>query len=287
MRPLTKVVLVVCLIGLMVVVLFIASRQFGATGKTPAVAATTERTAPPRAEADRTEDKSAYSDPAATLHRWRSYLPGEGSGHDEPPAARPDKAAPRTGKAAPVARRPRVPDTESTSRDEGTVVASGREEAVYGADPPGPALRPDDIPGEVVRGVLRGRPSADPANTHVIVAGDTLSQIASQRYGSSRYVNVILEANPGLDPKSLKPGAKIFLPDISKAEDPTSAPGAAVPAPASIYVVNRGDTLIRIAIEQYGEASMYPRIYEANKDILSSPNARLYVGQRLRLPPPN
>jgi len=270
MRPVTKVILVLSLIAVAVVVLLIASRQFNASGTKPAVAGVGSETG----------DRGAYSDSRATLQRWRSYLSGDGrsgaAGRDEGPA-RPD------GKAPPAARRPRHPDLDTSSRDEGTVAARGSDEAVAGADPPGPALRPDGLIGEIVRGPLRTRASED-ANAYTIAAGDTLSGIASRRYGSTRYVQTIQDANPGLDPNRLRVGERIRLPDVSKLAEGASAPAA--PAP-KVYVVQQGDTLIRIAQRIYGEASMYPRIYEANKDILSSPNARLYIGQRLRLPEPN
>ena len=49
------------------------------------------------------------------------------------------------------------------------------------------------------------------------------------------------------------------------------------------YVVKRGDTLSRIAEEFYGDASLYPKIFEANRDILSDPD-RIKPGQKLRIP---
>ena len=52
---------------------------------------------------------------------------------------------------------------------------------------------------------------------------------------------------------------------------------------ASFYTVVSGDTLSKIAKEQYGEASRYPEIFEANKPMLTSPD-RIYPGQVLRIP---
>lgn len=49
------------------------------------------------------------------------------------------------------------------------------------------------------------------------------------------------------------------------------------------YVVKKGDTLSKIAEEYYGDASLYPKIFEANRDILSNPNL-IKVGQKLRIP---
>jgi nucleoid-associated protein YgaU len=49
------------------------------------------------------------------------------------------------------------------------------------------------------------------------------------------------------------------------------------------YVVKKGDTLSKIAKEYYGDASLYPQIFEANRDILQDPD-KIQVGQKLRIP---
>lgn len=53
---------------------------------------------------------------------------------------------------------------------------------------------------------------------------------------------------------------------------------------STYYTVERGDTLSKIAKEQYGDANAYMKIFEANKPMLSSPD-RIYPGQNLRIPP--
>ena len=49
------------------------------------------------------------------------------------------------------------------------------------------------------------------------------------------------------------------------------------------YIVQRGDTLSKISQRFYGNTSGYMRIYEANRDTLSSPT-RIEVGQELIIP---
>ena len=49
------------------------------------------------------------------------------------------------------------------------------------------------------------------------------------------------------------------------------------------YTVVRGDTLSAIAKTQYGNANQYPKIFEANKPMLSNPD-KIYPGQVLRIP---
>ncbi len=53
---------------------------------------------------------------------------------------------------------------------------------------------------------------------------------------------------------------------------------------AVIYVVKKGDTLSAIAKAQYGAASKYMAIFEANKPMLKDPD-KIYPGQALRIPP--
>lgn len=50
------------------------------------------------------------------------------------------------------------------------------------------------------------------------------------------------------------------------------------------HLVERGDTLSKIAKEMYGNANAYMRIFEANKPMLKDPD-KIYPGQLLRVPP--
>jgi nucleoid-associated protein YgaU len=56
-----------------------------------------------------------------------------------------------------------------------------------------------------------------------------------------------------------------------------------VTAQASVYVVQSGDSLSKIAKEVLGDASRWPEIFEANKDKLKDPNL-IHPGQELRIP---
>jgi len=53
---------------------------------------------------------------------------------------------------------------------------------------------------------------------------------------------------------------------------------------AQYYTVVKGDTLSKIAKQYYGDGNAYPRIFEANKPMLSHPD-KIYPGQTLRIPP--
>lgn len=52
---------------------------------------------------------------------------------------------------------------------------------------------------------------------------------------------------------------------------------------ARFHIVETGDTLSGIALEHLGSTAKFLDIYEANRDVLSSPD-RLQLGQRLRIP---
>lgn len=51
----------------------------------------------------------------------------------------------------------------------------------------------------------------------------------------------------------------------------------------TIYVVQKGDTLSALAQRFYGKASLYMKIFEANRDVLSNPDL-IKIGQKLRIP---
>ncbi len=73
-------------------------------------------------------------------------------------------------------------------------------------------------------------------------------------------------------------------PTMSDAPAVRPQPAAAQPA-MTIYRVERGDTLSRIAAKKYNDSTAWHKIYEANRDILPTPNS-LREGQTLKIPPP-
>ncbi|RPJ01415.1 MAG: LysM peptidoglycan-binding domain-containing protein [Candidatus Aminicenantes bacterium] len=60
-------------------------------------------------------------------------------------------------------------------------------------------------------------------------------------------------------------------------------PGGQTAGTLQIYEVKPGDTLGAIAQKFYGKASLYPKIFEANRDILSNPDL-IKAGQKLKIP---
>jgi len=79
------------------------------------------------------------------------------------------------------------------------------------------------------------------------------------------------------------------LPSPSAVPSSVVAGGAGTPAPAqgaTEYVVQPGDTLRSIALEQYGDAEQWQRIYDANRAAIGPNPDALVVGSKLELPAP-
>jgi nucleoid-associated protein YgaU len=49
------------------------------------------------------------------------------------------------------------------------------------------------------------------------------------------------------------------------------------------YVIEKGDTLSAIAKRFYGNANKYPRIFEANREVIKDPDL-IFPGQKIRIP---
>jgi nucleoid-associated protein YgaU len=81
--------------------------------------------------------------------------------------------------------------------------------------------------------------------------------------------------------------------DFSNVRSGGSSTAPAVPAPSlppittigagKTYVVVKGDSLSKIAKREYGDASKWRAIHEANKDLIKDPDL-IYPGQELKIP---
>jgi nucleoid-associated protein YgaU len=49
------------------------------------------------------------------------------------------------------------------------------------------------------------------------------------------------------------------------------------------YVIEKGDTLSKIAKRYYGDANKYPVIFTANREVIRDPNL-IFPGQKIRIP---
>lgn len=129
------------------------------------------------------------------------------------------------------------------------------------------------------------------ATEYTLQPGDTFSSIAKDLYGDEKKWTAIAQANPLVDPRRLKVGQVIRLPDLAQfarqREQQLEQIKQAVSRPtaeARTVIVQPGDTLSHIARRVYGDGNLWNTIYQANKDQLDTPD-RVKVGMKLVIPP--
>ena len=84
--------------------------------------------------------------------------------------------------------------------------------------------------------------------------------------------------------KLVDPGFSDLIADIqTPAAAAAAAAGASSTPVARTYTVQPGDSLSKISKQFYGNASMYMKIFEANKDKLDDPD-KIRAGMDLRIP---
>ena len=72
-------------------------------------------------------------------------------------------------------------------------------------------------------------------------------------------------------------------PDFSNVVSGSSTGQPEAPVAGRTYVVVKGDTLSKIAEREYGDATRWREIYQANRATIKNPNL-IYPGQKLRIP---
>ncbi len=108
-----------------------------------------------------------------------------------------------------------------------------------------------------------------PGVLHRVAKGDTLSLIAKKYYGVIMAYPAIAEANTQL----VKDVDKIEIDWVIRVP----------PLAAWKYTTKAGDTLGAIAKTMYGDVKLYPRIFEASKDVMTNPDV-VTPGMALTIP---
>jgi len=156
--------------------------------------------------------------------------------------------------------------------------------------------------GDLIPGLWRIRPIAStlpdgfvstPDSVEVEIAPGAESNVAIEIAPRRRTIQIISEGE--ISRPVISPGTTAG--DPTAAEDSAAvsagAPAAATPVdetsagdPVGIdqYLVQPGDILSSIARRVYGQSSMWPRIWRANRDVLNSPHG-LKPGLILSIPP--
>jgi hypothetical protein len=116
---------------------------------------------------------------------------------------------------------------------------------------------------------------------------------ATGKRGRVRYMFSVAGGSPGGELmsifgwKEVKPPES--KPDFSNVRSGGSSTASAAPQPTDTigsgkaYVVVEGDSLSKIARREYGDASKWPTIYEANKEVITDPDL-IFPGQELQIP---
>lgn len=78
-----------------------------------------------------------------------------------------------------------------------------------------------------------------------------------------------------------KPGDD--MPDFSDVVSGASSTAAEPAVTFKTYTIAPGDSLSKIAKREYGNANDWPKIFEANKDLIKDPN-KIFPGQKIKIP---
>src|SRR6266446_1454975 len=156
---------------------------------------------------------------------------------------------------------------------------SGGGRGVSSYAPPGQPL--ETTGSAAPRSVAANHGSGHGGTTIIVGTSDTLDTL-SRRHNVSPAA--ILQANGYKGPRALSPGQQLIIPRPTAAAAapalaaPASKAVAATSAPPSIHVVNRGDTLLRIARRNHVSVA---ELAKANS---LDPSSKLKLGMKLTVP---
>jgi len=143
-----------------------------------------------------------------------------------------------------------------------------------------------------------------PTKQHVIQSGDTFSGLAVRYLGNAKHASLIAKANPDVDPRRLKIGAKVNIPSAPTADSTVSSyqPSGrklvavanhqpkvrkmsppAVPA-ARAYTIQSGEGWYDLAKKFLKDGSRWPELYELNRERVSRDPDQLRAGTIIELP---
>lgn len=130
---------------------------------------------------------------------------------------------------------------------------------------------------------LATREGLEPSNDPKLMfytwkANDSFAGLAQTYYGSKDKLARLQKVNEGKTDANMKAGERIWIPVVDDAAATQTSLGG-----AKVYVVKQGDVLSGISKEFYGTAKKWQKILDANKDVLSRPEA-LRPGMKLRIP---
>ncbi len=144
---------------------------------------------------------------------------------------------------------------------------------------------------EVIEEIADGPRLIPPEFTEYVVRpGDELLPLARRLYGETKYWQSIAKSNPDMDPKrDLTVGQVLRLP-----RDPNNFQGIVVDGEGETppvegpevieHIVQRNDSLWKIAASFYGDGTKWTIIRDANRDLVGAEGERLRPGMTLVIP---
>ncbi len=181
----------------------------------------------------------------------------------------------------PVSGRGNVPVRFATEADAEAVAERLRTSSGNTTPSRTPSNTGSSAAGNVVVGA--GSLPPDQYTDYVVKPGDTFESIAADWFGDRNKHSLIAIANPYKESSRLTIGEVLRLPPKTT-EQRIDIPTASGDGGPTLYTVRSGDTLGKIAQVAYGKASLWTKIYEANKATIGADPANLKVGMQLEIP---
>jgi nucleoid-associated protein YgaU len=196
---------------------------------------------------------------------------------------------------------PIVPDPAAKSATAPTKDAMPQTTLSVAVTPPPPVLEPAIPPGSILK-TADGLSSAYESDLKFYTwqSGDTYPNLSQRFYGDMSHVAMLKRVNEGHS--DVQPGDRVLVPiyDLDAPRKSTvvdtqvaAPPPLAQPvvpttktAPAGgpkSHVVKEGESLWKISKAELGSGARWKEIFDANRDVLSSPEA-VHTGQTLRIP---
>ncbi len=188
---------------------------------------------------------------------------------------------------------------------------SGADQPVAQASDPIPLITPETAGlSTPARGESNAEPPRDPLVDlglpvgrvvppvfikYTVQPGDTAHRISERFYGTTRYWQQIMGANPLVAFDSLRVGRVIRVPEdpnnvqgmvVDENDEPVEAPNTPDASPEIEYVVRSGDTLSEISQRIYGRSSLWRIIRDANREKVGDEGQLIRPGMTLTIPPP-
>ena len=174
-----------------------------------------------------------------------------------------------------------VPGVSTTAEITGTLpgnIAVGKMDLVKAVAKPTQPLTQTPL-GIPVDGPVVGSISV---TNYIVISGDSLWKIALSKLGSGYRWVELAKLNKLTDAGRLEVGQVLLLPD-NKEKILVSSSKILKTIEGNEYVVEKGDSLSKIALMAYGDSFAWTKIWEANKQLIRNPSV-IHKGWKLTIP---